>query len=537
MISEEKNKGIPVIDLFAGPGGLAEGFSSVLDNNRRIFDIKLSIEKDGNAHRTLELRSFCRQFEPGQLPAEYYEVLKESNISVRDNKIQLLYQQYNTEYQQAKEEAWLATLGGIDFPSELIDKRITNALNKNKNWVLIGGPPCQAYSLVGRSRVGGVRNDDKRVFLYKEYLRIISVHQPSIFVMENVKGLLSARLRENDDDPNDKGVSIFEMILNDLNDPSTAFPESNSKKYRIYSLVKAEINDSKDYLIKSELYGVPEKRHRVILLGIREDLIVQPSTLEKKAEVSLASVIGKLPVIRSGLGREGIKAKIINGKKKRTYNNIIDTQENWTSFIVNYQSILSNMPNSNLENLLEIVKAPELGIGSEFICYKNTIDKTHPLYSWYIDKKLDGVTHHISRTHLAEDLLRYLFASSFTQIEKSFPRMKDYEKFGPAIMPDHENASSGKFEDRFRVQLPNIPATTVTCHISKDGHYFIHYDPKQCRSFTVREAARVQTFPDNYLFCGSRTAQFHQVGNAVPPYLAYQIGEIVRNILLQLRHE
>ena len=119
------------------------------------------------------------------------------------------------------------------------------------------------------------------------------------------------------------------------------------------------------------------------------------------------------------------------------------------------------------------------------------------------------------------DVSRYAFVSSFgIQIGRS-PRLADFPDY---LLPNHKNVKSNKFVDRFKVQLKNKPATTITSHISKDGHYFIHYDPSQCRSLTVREAARAQTFPDNYFFEGNRTQQYIQVGNAVPPFLSFLIA-------------
>jgi DNA (cytosine-5)-methyltransferase 1 len=174
-------------------------------------------------------------------------------------------------------------------------------------------------------------------------------------------------------------------------------------------------------------------------------------------------------------------------------------------------------------------------VGKEFKFAKRyRLSGNHPLKDWYYDAKLGGVLHHVSRMHLLEDIKRYLFAGRYAKLHGAFPRLEDYKNAAEDLMPDHDNADSGKFTDRFRVQLPDTPATTITSHISKDGHYFIHYDPDQCRSFTVREAARVQTFPDNYYFCGGRTQQFHQVGNAVPPYLAYQISKIVSEIFFSI---
>lgn len=534
-------KPIPIIDLFAGPGGLGEGFSSLTDDGgNRLFKIKLSIEKDEYAHQTLKLRSFFRQFPVGGVPESYYSFIK-GEITLKQ-----LYELFPEEAKEAAEEAWCGTLGEPDekdtnaVSNEQVDAKIKKVLGREKNWLLIGGPPCQAYSLAGRSRRQETVLDsqkDKRVGLYKEYLRIIAVHNPAVFVMENVKGLLSAQTADE---------YIFNRILSDLSDPIQACisegEEINDKsvKYKIYSLTTSPrsldvfnnpVFEPKDFLIKAEDFGVPQRRHRVILLGLREDINVIPSILNKQPQVSLESVIGSLPILRSGISRQFDHAEeyIKDGKtqKKRFYTKLQDSSENWYNFVNKFDRQLN-----------KTVKASEkhkssnwpTSIGKEFTPQKKHDLTSHTLSKWYADAKLNGILHHVSRKHLVEDLKRYLFAARYTWQHGTFPRLEDYKAAGEDLLPDHENASSGKFTDRFRVQLPDIPATTVTSHISKDGHYFIHYDSVQCRTFTVREAARVQTFPDNYFFCGERTQQFHQVGNAVPPYLAFKISEIVHKV-------
>jgi DNA (cytosine-5)-methyltransferase 1 len=157
------------------------------------------------------------------------------------------------------------------------------------------------------------------------------------------------------------------------------------------------------------------------------------------------------------------------------------------------------------------------------------------LQDWLEDEKMEGfVTNNETRGHSEKDLHRYFFCSVWAKVAKnnkggiSSPKSRDYPEI---LKPNHKNFDSGKFVDRFRVQIENDAATTITSHISKDGHYFIHYDPLQCRSLTVREAARIQTFPDNYFFVGNRTEQYVQVGNAVPPYLAKQIATQVLLIM------
>ncbi|WP_158993964.1 DNA cytosine methyltransferase [Mucilaginibacter sp. L196] len=515
----------PIIDLFAGPGGLAEGFSTLADDaGERIFKIKLSIEKEKREHETLTLRSFIRQFPLRKLPDEYYEFLK-GDINIAE-----LYNFYPTEYEEARNEAWQVTLGLT--PVDEIDARIESCLDGNKEWVLIGGPPCQAYSLAGRSRVGGVHQDDHRVHLYKEYLRIIAYHQPAVFVMENVKGLLSAEL---------DGEKIFHKIMDDLQNPSAVFPEYTSSKYRIFSLVKEHVKKDSDYLIKAEEYGLPQKRHRVILLGVRNDIDVKPGILHPMKKVDLKSVISMLPVVRSGIYREFSHSENIvkDGqlKKKREYNVLKDSYESWIKLIEVYKRELKETFNKFNYDVSVGNSHPET-IGKEYTAFNgDTIPDNHPLKAWYTDERLNAILHHESRSHLTQDLKRYMFASLYTKTHHKFPRMEDYRKYGEDLIPDHENAESGKFNDRFRVQVPDEPATTITSHISKDGHYFIHFDPSQCRSLTVREAARIQTFPDNYFFCGSRTQQFHQVGNAVPPLLAFKIAKVVNDIFSSAQNE
>lgn len=538
---------IPVIDLFAGPGGLGEGFSSLTDEKgNMIFDIKLSIEKDFHAHQTLLLRSFFRKLKKNGVPEIYYEYVKENQIKVKQKLLKKLQQEYRNEWEEAENEAWHFELpypeeydkkgikkGGytpkeIEQRNKEIDKRIKSVLSEKGDFLLIGGPPCQAYSLVGRSRNQGISIDDHRVHLYKEYLRIIAVHHPAVFVMENVKGLLSAEIG---------GEKVFNLIKEDLKNPEKAFTKLTSPKYKVYSLIKDPdefdeegfpvYRNDRDYLIEAERYGVPQRRHRVILLGIREDIVncnIQV-LLPHDREITLREVIGALPGLRSGIGREIIGT---NEKGKHVYRKIPNNFDNWSNAVISYKDKLDKSIISEFKGTIKTDNT-----GKNYLKH-DLNEKLNPLYnSWYKDSRLDGVLNHETRTHLKEDLGRYLFSSLYLKAKGDFPRLKDYPEW---LLPKHKNAKKGeKFADRFRTQKPDQAATTVTSHISKDGHYFIHYDPSQCRSLTVREAARIQTFPDNYYFCGSRTHQYHQVGNAVPPYLAKQIAGVVFKVFNEIR--
>ncbi len=212
-LAEPMSNFIPVIDLFAGPGGLGEGFSALEDSrHRHPFKIVLSVEKEPIAHKTLTLRSFFRQFPAGDAPDEYYHRLQ-LKLTTED-----LFNQFPEQAAAAQHEAWRATLGDeTEAPTAELRRRVRQALNGEQDWVLIGGPPCQAYSLAGRSRNKGIAGyrfaDDPKARLYVEYLQLIADFWPAVFVMENVKGLLSANL---------EGQSVFKQITQDLSDPAAA---------------------------------------------------------------------------------------------------------------------------------------------------------------------------------------------------------------------------------------------------------------------------------------------------------------------------
>lgn len=511
---------IPVIDLFAGPGGLGEGFSAFTRGGRQRFGIALSIEKEPRAHQTLELRAFFRQSPPGNAPEAYYEFLR--GKMTRDE----LFEEYPADAATAKNEAWLATLG--ETPANKVHERIRTALDGADPWVLIGGPPCQAYSLAGRSRNKGVSGykaaEDRRHFLYVEYLRIIADHWPAVFVMENVKGLLSAAVNEQ---------PIFNRILDDLERPREAIESidqtSRSRKgthtYTIRSVVRhglIEDSDLHDFVAPAENYGIPQARHRLFLVGIRNDLEKTTPKVLKRSEhpVTVRSVLDGLPRVRSGLSKA------------------VDNDDAWLDTLLEIKGrwwFAERLPkddpgvHARILRTLDSLRAPRAKRGDEFIgveCKPDFNDE------WFHDKRLGGVCNHSTRGHITEDLHRYLFAACFAEEHGRSPELANFPK---QLLPDHQNVSEAldgaMFADRFRVQVARRPSTTITSHIAKDGHYYIHYDPSQCRSLTVREAARLQTFPDNYFFCGPRTSQYGQVGNAVPPLLARQIAEIVDDLL------
>ena len=337
-----------------------------------------------------------------------------------------------------------------DITSEDILDRLEEATNGESPDVIIGGPPCQAYSTAGRVRDGKRMSTDPRNYLFESYVKILEHYLPKFFVFENVTGLLSAKVN---------GAPIFPKVLKAL-----------GKEYKL-------INDPEVLVHNTTDYGVPQLRKRVIIIGVRKDMDKEPLQLYKdivkthwnpetpdneregkKRFVDVRQAIGDLPPVEPG--------------------HDASTQEFF-------------YPCDN-EFLRRIGK---VGV--------------HPLMD------------HIARRNNDLDRERFQVMIhnhwSFGQLRRELPQ---YE---------HEHARV--FDNSYVVQWWDLPSKTILAHIHKDGFQFIHPDETQRRTFTVREAARIQSFPDDFEFIGSRGEKYKQIGNAVPPLFAEALAKSIKKNL------
>ncbi len=531
---------VPVIDLFAGPGGLGEGFSRAVSAG---FQVAVSIEKDEMAFETLRLRAAHRALWRSGLATPATWRLWDSILAELPWNIafDMLRESDNAAISAACEEAcgeaWNIELGPQSRDEVLagIRRHLKPYMTRNslpENAVLIGGPPCQAYSIVGRSRNRGTKGyraeDDHRHFLYREYLDVISEFRPAVFIMENVKGILTSRVEER---------RIFQSIIDDLRRPDVASGRGSHLEYELISL-GGEAPDMFDpdpgqFIVEAEDHGVPQARHRVIICGIRSDVYrraAQVPRLGLTRAPTVRDVISDLPRVRSAVSYRGLGASWLD-----TFDSPIMASA-ITALKSSGDRTSALVARKMVSSAAAMRRERDPGAGSERALL-GAGKVPHPIAHrrWYRDRPLSLLANHESRMHMPSDLLRYLFVSAFGEITGSSPRLHD---FPICLLPEHRNVNplrpeAAIFKDRFRVQVADMHSMTVTSHIAKDGHAFIHPDPTQCRSLTVREAARLQSFPDSYVFLGNRTSQYTQVGNAVPPYLAFQIAQIVGEVLVR----
>jgi DNA (cytosine-5)-methyltransferase 1 len=420
MVNENE---ITVLDMFAGAGGLSEGFF------RNGFNFIAHIEKDAYASKTLETRALYHALKNNDMLDIYYDYLK-GNIT-RD----LLFE-------ETKEFSNDISSGVFNVEiSEKTEKSLINGIQERmeKNHiqkvdVMIGGPPCQAYSIMGRSRDPNGMKEDPRNYLYRHYVSFLKTFKPDFFIFENVPGIFTA-----------KNGDIFRDMIK-----------------RICSLgyvmePEPKIQDASDFFVL-------QKRKRVVLMGWHSD--------------------------------NGFKYPVFT-KKEHTF---------------------------NIGNLLEDLPPLQPGEGCEEVQdYKKP--PTRYLRESGIRDKKDVLIQHNARKHNERD--REIYRRAITAWKNGEKRLR-YPDL-PEQLKTHKNQKS--FEDRFKVVAADLPsAHTVVAHISKDGHYYIHPDINQARSLTVREVARIQSFPDNYKFEGPRTSRYVQIGNAVPPLMADAISMEIRKM-------
>lgn len=402
------------IDLFAGAGGLSEGFS------REGFDSVAHVEMDENACYSLTTRLAFHHLTKQNKQKIYFSYLK--NSITRDQL-----------WAHLPENA-LSSVINSEISDKTIDEifiNIDQSLRGRKTVdLIVGGPPCQAYSLVGRSRDPHRMRWDKRNYLFRYYAEFLKRYKPEYFVFENVLGLLTAGSKKYLNDM----IQLFTSIGYSIADPT---------------------------VLNAEDYGVLQKRRRVIIIGRK-------------------------------------------GKGKFEFPQPEKVPNTWTT----KSDLLFDLP------------ALKPGDDQLLSSYTNPINEYLRVSG--IRNGVNFVTQHITRGHNERDLEIYRLAIDKWVNEKTRLKYNDI----PRRLQTHKNTEA--FLDRYKVVDPNGHSHTVVAHISKDGHYYIYPDTQQVRSLSVREAARLQSFPDDYYFEGGRTSAFRQIGNAVPPLMAQAIARELR---------
>ncbi len=423
---------INFIDLFAGAGGLSEGFV------RAGYTPLAHIEMDKNACDTLKTR------------AAYHWLKNHNQLDV--------YKKYLLTKKEKEDGQWLWSrvpdkVWKTVIQCEIGDETILPLFNQvdelveNRNVdLVIGGPPCQAYSVVGRARMGDAVELDPRNELYKYYVRFLEKYNPKMFVFENVLGILSAK----------KG-----------------------KPFRDLQCLVEKLGYSINWKVQiASEHGVLQTRHRVIIVGWKtEDNNKNPTNFH-------------YPILE---------------KEKNDYQVLKD--------------LFSDLPKR---------KSGE-GNFCEATGYTKDLSEMKYLQESDIRGTFNFTTQHVARPNNANDREIYKIAIDLWRKER---KRLNYSKL-PERLQHHKNKET--FLNRFQVVDPDGYCHTVVAHIAMDGHYYIypneHPTIGNSRSITVREAARLQSFPDDYFFEGSRTTAFKQIGNAVPVVLAYKIALALRNQL------
>ncbi len=408
---------INYIDLFAGAGGLSEGFIQTG------FHPVAHIEMNSDACHTLQTRIAYYYLQKQNKIDEYYKYL---NGEITREEL------YDHVPQSLLDSVINETMSDENMPSiyERINKLLA-ANDENCVDVIVGGPPCQAYSLVGRSRKSDRMVGDPRNYLYKLYADVLKKYKPKIFVFENVPGMLTAN----------NGTYFSDM--------KTTFENIG------YSVHHDVIN--------SYNFGVLQNRRRVIIIGWKNGFnFSYPEFNCCPSKYFVKDLLEDLPQIQAG-----------------------ETCNKYPS--------------------------------NEYSEYLKTTG---------IRKAGDVLTWHTARPHIDRD--KKIYCTAIRKWNDNHSRLH-YNDL-PDELITHKNISG--FLDRFKVVAADLHAShTMMAHISKDGHYFIHPDINQARSITVREAARIQSFPDDYYFEGSRTSAFTQIGNAVPPLMSKGIAKEIKQMI------